>query len=95
MIEQLLLFCRFFPPGEKGYGTTKAALISLASQLAAEHGSKGIRVNAVSPGPVLFVGGVWDQIRTAHPQLFGRAAQLPALGRYGKPEEVADAWHFS
>jgi len=82
------------PPGEDGYGTMKAALISLTGQLASKHGSKGIRVNAVSPGPILFPGGVWDQIRTAHPQLFERAAQLPALGRHGRPEEVADAIAF-
>jgi len=82
------------PPGEDGYGTMKAALISLTGQLAAKHGSKGIRVNAVSPGPILFSGGVWDQIRTAHPALFERAAQLPALGRHGRPEEVADAVAF-
>ena len=82
------------PPGEDGYGTMKAALISLTGQLAAKHGSKGIRVNAVSPGPILFPGGVWDQIRTANPTLFERAAQLPALGRHGRPEEVADAVAF-
>lgn len=82
------------PPGEDGYGTMKAALISLTGQLAAKFGPKGIRVNAVSPGPILFPGGVWEQIRAAHPQLFERAAQLSALGRHGKPEEVADAVAF-
>ncbi len=82
------------PPGEDGYGTMKAALISLTGQLAAKFGSKGIRVNAVSPGPILFPGGVWEQIRAANPQLFERAAQLSALGRHGKPEEVADAVAF-
>ena len=44
--------------------------------------------------PILFPGGVWDQIRTAHPPLFERAAQLSALGRHGRPEEVADAVAF-
>ena len=82
------------PPGEDGYGTMKAALISLTGQLAAKHGSTGIRVNAVSPGPILFPGGVWDQIRSAQPQLFERAANLSALGRHGTPEEVADAIAF-
>lgn len=71
-----------------------AALISLTGQLAAKYGPKGVRVNAVSPGPILFPGGVWDNIRNAHPPLFDRAAQLSALGRHGKPEEVADAVTF-
>jgi 3-oxoacyl-[acyl-carrier protein] reductase len=82
------------PPGEDGYGTMKAALVSLTGQLAARHGARGVRVNAVSPGPILFPGGVWDQIRSAHPALFERAAQLSALGRHGRPEEVADAVAF-
>lgn len=82
------------PPGEDAYGTMKAALVSLTGQLAAKYGAKGIRVNAVSPGPIMFSGGVWDQIRTAHPSLFERAAALSALGRHGRPEEVADTVAF-
>ncbi len=82
------------PPGEDAYGTMKAALVSLTGQLAARHGSKGIRVNAVSPGPILFPGGVWDQIQTNQPALFAAAARLSALGRHGRPEEVADAVAF-
>jgi len=82
------------PPGEDGYGTMKAALISLTGQLAAKHGAKGIRVNAISPGPVLFPGGVWDQIRSAQPALFERAAKMSALGRHATPEEIADAIAF-
>jgi NAD(P)-dependent dehydrogenase (short-subunit alcohol dehydrogenase family) len=82
------------PPGEDGYGTMKAALLSLTGQLAAKCGSRNIRVNAVSPGPIFFAGGVWDQIRQGAPALFERAAQFSALGRHGRPEEVADAVAF-
>ncbi len=93
-VSSIASILTILPPGEDGYGTMKAALISLTGQLAAKHGSKGVRINAVSPGPILFSGGVWDQIRTAHPPLFERAAQLSALGRHGRPEEVADAVAF-
>jgi 3-oxoacyl-[acyl-carrier protein] reductase len=82
------------PPGEDGYGTMKAALVALTGQLAARHGPQGIRVNAVSPGPILFPGGVWEQIQQHQPQLFAGAARLSALGRHGRPEEVADAVAF-
>ena len=34
------------------YGTSKAALMHLTKQQAAELGNKGIRVNAIAPGPV-------------------------------------------
>jgi 3-oxoacyl-[acyl-carrier protein] reductase len=82
------------PPGEDAYGAMKAAVIQLTGQLAAKHAARGVRVNAVSPGPILFPGGVWDQIRTGVPALFERAAKLPVLGRHGTPEEVADAIAF-
>lgn len=77
------------PPGEEAYGTMKAALVNYAGQLATRQGPAGVRVNVLSPGPILFEGGVWDQIRQAQPQLFAAAARLSALGRHGRPEEVA------
>jgi 3-oxoacyl-[acyl-carrier protein] reductase len=82
------------PPGEDAYGAMKAGVISLTGQLAAKHGAAGIRVNAVSPGPVMFEGGFWDQVRLGAPQLFAAAARLPALGRHATPEEVADPVAF-
>jgi NAD(P)-dependent dehydrogenase (short-subunit alcohol dehydrogenase family) len=42
----------------------------------------------------MFPGGAWDDIRTANPGLFERAAQLSSLGRHGSPEEVADVVAF-
>jgi NAD(P)-dependent dehydrogenase (short-subunit alcohol dehydrogenase family) len=69
-------------------------VISLTGQLAAKHGAAGIRVNAVSPGPVMFEGGFWDEVRTGAPQLFASAARLAALGRHATPEEVADPVAF-
>ena len=51
------------PPGEKAYGTMKAALISYCAQLANTCGPEGIRVNSVSPGPIDFPGGFWTRSR--------------------------------
>jgi NAD(P)-dependent dehydrogenase (short-subunit alcohol dehydrogenase family) len=82
------------PPGEEAYGALKAALVNHAAQLAERCGKDGVRVNVVSPGPILFPGGVWDQIRTARPPLFDAAAALAALRRHGTPEEVADTVAF-
>jgi 3-oxoacyl-[acyl-carrier protein] reductase len=78
------------PPGEDAYGAMKAGVISLTGQLAAKHGGAGIRVNAVSPGPVMFEGGFWDQVHKGAPQLFASAAKLAAMGRHATVEEVAD-----
>lgn len=78
------------PPGEDAYGAMKAGLISLTGQLAAKNGAAGVRVNAVSPGPVMFEGGFWDQVRVGAPALFAAAARLPAMGRHATVAEVAD-----
>jgi 3-oxoacyl-[acyl-carrier protein] reductase len=77
------------PPGEEAYGVAKAGLINYAGQLAETHGRTGLRVNTVSPGPIMFEGGVWDHIQQQQPALFQAAAQLSALKRHGTAEEVA------
>jgi 3-oxoacyl-[acyl-carrier protein] reductase len=82
------------PPGEEAYGVAKAGLINYAGQLAETHGRSGLRVNTVSPGPIMFEGGVWDHIQQKQPALFQGAAQLSALKRHGTPEEVAAAVAF-
>lgn len=77
------------PAEEAAYGAMKAALVSYAAQLAQSSAADGVRVNVVSPGPVMFEGGVWDQIREAEPDFYEFALALPALGRMGTPEEIA------
>ena len=82
------------PPSEEAYGPMKAALVNYTGQLAARHGAAGVRVNAVSPGPILHEGGEWERLRTAKPALFEMASKLAALGRLGTPQEVAKAVVF-
>jgi len=77
------------------YGAAKAGTILAASSLARELAPLGIRVNAVSPGSLLFPGGGWEGYQRANPERFGRFEQeeLPAK-RLGTPAEVADAICF-
>ncbi len=82
------------PPMEEAYGAMKAGLVNLVGQWARRLGPKGVRVNAISPGPILFPGGFWDHVGQANPAMLERAAQLPAMGRLGTDEEVAKAAVF-
>jgi 3-oxoacyl-[acyl-carrier protein] reductase len=77
--------------GPSSYNATKAAAIGLCKNLAKELAPKGIRVNAVAPGSILFPGGGWERRQKEDPE--GMAAfvkQAMPLGRFGRPEEVAN-----
>ena len=76
------------------YGPMKAALIHYAKGLARQHAGKKIRVNVVSPGTVLFEGGVWADIRDHQPDVFERAMSRNPMGRMGVPAEIASAAVF-
>lgn len=77
------------------YAVAKAAEIQLARVLADELAADEIRVNAVSPGSILFPGGGWDDMRQNDPQGFERFEQgeFP-WRRLGRPEEVGDVVAF-
>jgi 3-oxoacyl-[acyl-carrier protein] reductase len=77
------------------YSVAKAALNSMVKNLARPLGRRGIRLNAVAPGNILFDGSVWD--RKTKEDRGAVAAMLDRdvpLGRLGSPEEVADMVAF-
>ncbi|WP_304619912.1 SDR family NAD(P)-dependent oxidoreductase [Paracoccus sediminilitoris] len=72
------------------YGTSKAAVIHLTRQQAAELGEQGIRANCVAPGPVdtkLALAVHSPAIRAAYHDA------IP-LNRYGREDEIAQAIAF-
>ncbi|NGO67256.1 3-oxoacyl-ACP reductase family protein [Streptomyces boncukensis] len=72
-------------PGMTLYAMSKAAVTGLTKGLARELGGRGITVNQVAPGPVD------TDMNPASGEGAEAQAALTALGRYGEPEEVADA----
>jgi len=83
------------PAPRTAYAAAKAAEIQLAATAAQELAPDRIRVNAVSPGSILFPGGSWDTFRRENPVDFATflETQFP-FGRLGRLEEVADVATF-
>ena len=71
------------------YNAMKAALITYAKQLSQHVGKHGVRVNAVSPGPIYFEGGAWEMIKGTNPKFYDATVRAIPNGRMGTPEEVA------
>lgn len=74
-------------PASGLYGSSKAAMLLLTKAWAAEFGPSGVRVNAVSPGPVRTEG-------TADGAGLEQVAQMLPARRLGLPSEVAAAVGF-
>lgn len=73
------------------YGLSKAALIALTRNLAAEWGPRNVRVNAVAPGLIKtdFARALWTNEATA-----ARRIEATPLRRLGEPDEVAGVIAF-
>ena len=72
--------------------SAKAGVMAMTRTLAAEWAPHGIRVNAVAPGPIESPGAakqLWDS-----PDAVDRITATVPLGRWGTPDEVADAVAF-
>jgi NAD(P)-dependent dehydrogenase (short-subunit alcohol dehydrogenase family) len=82
-------------PNTSVYGATKAALLSLARTLSGELIARGIRVNAVSPGPITTPLYNKLGLSTTDLQQVSESirSQVPA-GRFGNPDEIASAIVF-
>ena len=83
-------------PGASPYAATKAALEGLTRVLAAELGSKSVRVNCIVPGAVFTEinqrAGLFDD-KDALARLNSMSG-LHALGRIGKTSEIAEAMDY-
>lgn len=82
-------------PNASAYSSTKAALLQLVRTAAAELSPRGIRVNAVSPGPI--ETPIFGKLGVPPEQLEQMAAGFESevlLGRFGRADEVANVALF-
>ncbi|MBD7907588.1 3-oxoacyl-ACP reductase FabG [Sporosarcina gallistercoris] len=75
--------------GQANYSASKAAVIGMTKTWAKEFGPKGITVNAVSPGFI-----ETEMIKTIPEKVIAQIQQLIPYPRFGKPEDVANAYLF-
>jgi NAD(P)-dependent dehydrogenase (short-subunit alcohol dehydrogenase family) len=82
-------------PSLATYGAAKAALRSFARVFAAELLPRGIRVNAVTPGPIdtPIIGKAFPDKDVAA-QVTGQMRDMNPMKRFGTPEEIAKAVLF-
>ena len=82
-------------PGASAYSATKAALRQMVRTAAAELSPRGIRVNAVSPGPI--ETPIFDKTGMPAEEMQQMAEGIRgqvALGRFGRAEEIANTVVF-
>jgi len=78
-------------PGLLDYASTKAAIVAFTHGLGKQLAPKGIRVNAVAPGPV------WTPLQPSYGQPMEKLTKFgknTPLGRAGQPAEVAPMFVF-
>jgi NAD(P)-dependent dehydrogenase (short-subunit alcohol dehydrogenase family) len=71
--------------GGAAYGATKLSLVALTRAWAAEYSPRGVRVNAVAPGPV------YTSTKSGRTEALG---ETTLLGRAAQPEEIAEVVGF-
>ncbi len=82
------MVAQFGADGMALYGSSKAALELLTKAWAAEFGPRGVRVNAISPGPTRTEG------TAGMGEALDQLASLAPAGRPASPEEIASAIVF-
>ncbi|MEE8347493.1 MAG: SDR family oxidoreductase, partial [Dehalococcoidia bacterium] len=73
---------------QDAYTASKGAVISLTRSLAVQYGQRGVRANAICPGPILTP--LLESLFPNEEERLKRLNRIP-MGRFGRPEDVVNA----
>jgi NAD(P)-dependent dehydrogenase (short-subunit alcohol dehydrogenase family) len=76
---------------QDAYTASKGGVLSLTRSLAVQYGPKGIRANAICPGPILTP--MTEQLFPNEEEKMKRLNRIP-LGRFGRAEDIVNAGVF-
>jgi meso-butanediol dehydrogenase/(S,S)-butanediol dehydrogenase/diacetyl reductase len=74
------------------YNAVKAGVVNLTRVTGIEYARKGIRCNAICPGPILTPP--LQRLGARQPEIFARIKDAIPMGRYGEPQEIANVALF-
>ena len=94
IIQSSFMGREFYRSPPAAYGPCKAAMLQHVQELSQFLGPKGIRVNAISPGPILAKGGPWEKYSKLMPEWVEEQRQKIPLKRLGSPQEVTNVAVF-
>ena len=79
------------PAAPVTYSAAKAALHAYVRGISRPLGKKGVRINAIAPGNILFEGSVWERKLEGSTEIVAEMLDRNvALGKLGVPEDVAN-----
>ena len=77
------------------YASAKSALEAYAKNIARPLGRKGIRVNVISPGNIIFSGSVWEnKLKNDEAAVRAMLEQNVPIARLGTPEDIGNVVAF-
>ncbi|KAI9928673.1 hypothetical protein ASPWEDRAFT_36443 [Aspergillus wentii DTO 134E9] len=94
IVQSSFMGREFYRSPPAAYGPCKAAQLQHVQELSHYLGPKGVRVNAISPGPVLCEGGPWEKYSKLMPEWVEEQRLKIPLKRLGGPQEISNVAVF-
>lgn len=94
IIQSSFMGREFYRSPPAPYGPCKAAQLQHVQELSQFLGPKGIRVNAISPGPVMAKDGPWEKMAKEVPEWVEEQRLKIPLKRFGTPQDIANVAVF-